>query len=63
MRQNYYSPVFTYIFLIIFFLYKFKLISMATFVEGEATETDSEDEQYFFNLSNMKVLQVLHSKN
>lgn len=29
---------------------------MATFVEGEATETDSEDEQYFFNLSYKKVI-------
>lgn len=28
---------------------------MATYVEGEAPETDSEDEQYLFNLSYMKV--------
>lgn len=28
---------------------------MATYVEGEAVETDSEDEQYLFNLSYMKV--------
>lgn len=29
---------------------------MATYVEGEAPETDSEDEQYLFNLSYMKVV-------
>lgn len=28
---------------------------MATYVDGEAPETDSEDEQYLFNLSYMKV--------
>lgn len=28
---------------------------MAAYVEGEAPETDSEDEQYLFNLSYMKV--------
>lgn len=28
---------------------------MATYVEGEAPETDSEDEQYLFNLSYLKV--------
>lgn len=28
---------------------------MATYVEGEDVETDSEDEQYSFNLSYMKV--------
>lgn len=29
---------------------------MASYVDGEAPETDSEDEQYLFNLSYMKVL-------
>lgn len=29
---------------------------MATYVDGEAPETDSEDEQYLFNLSYMKVM-------
>lgn len=28
---------------------------MASYVDGEAPETDSEDEQYLFNLSYMKV--------
>ncbi|CRK97980.1 CLUMA_CG011352, isoform A [Clunio marinus] len=28
---------------------------MATYVDGEAPETDSEDEQYLFNLSYMKI--------
>jgi hypothetical protein len=31
------------------------LLKMATYIEGEAPETDSEDEQYLFNLSYMKV--------
>lgn len=35
---------------------------MATFVEGEAAETDSsDDEQYVFNLSYMKVFKEIYS--
>lgn len=43
-------------------LFAIKIISpataMATYVEGEAPETDSEDEQYLFNLSYLKVSHV-----
>lgn len=35
---------------------------MATYIEGEAPETDSEDEQYLFNLSYMKVRFSFHEK-
>lgn len=34
---------------------------MATYVDGEAPETDSEDEQYLFNLSYLKVRLILIS--
>jgi hypothetical protein len=33
----------------------FKIAKMATYVEGEAAETSSDEEQYVFNLSYMKV--------
>lgn len=35
---------------------------MAAYVDGEAPETDSEDEQYLFNLSYMKVRTTIWKK-
>lgn len=57
VKQNSNKPlvdVFTSRFYFLKVFLSFKEV-MAAYFEGEAAETDSEDEQYLFNLSYMKV--------